>query len=94
MSPVQVMEVARKYAVLLDKRGATPIRNPDAQTLPDKFNHLRWMCDEICDMLLSIDNSVEKAELKAGRWLGFIQGALMVTDVLTIEEMKSDNRSR
>lgn len=85
MTPEQVKQVCAKYAGRLEAKGATPVRNADAPTVAGRMNHLRWMCDEVPRI---VDENVEKAM----RWLGFMQGAMMVLDVMTVAEMKEDNR--
>jgi hypothetical protein len=54
------------------------------------------MCDEVPRMLAEVrpfeaNSSASRME-KAMRWLGFMQGAMAVADVMTIAEMKEDNR--
>ena len=97
MTPQKVMYACSKYALILEARcGARPIRDPDAKSGPERLNHVRWMCDEIPNFLktdqpFETETSISKRE-KAMRWLGFVQGVISAYDVLTVEEMKEDNR--
>lgn len=59
-------------------------RNQEASTPAERLGHLLWMCEEARTFL------PEKVD-KAMRWLGFIQGALWVLEVSTIEESKRAN---
>ena len=85
MTKEQLGQVCAKYAARLDARGCSPVRNIEEKTLEGRLNHVRWMCDETPRLA---EESLEKAM----RWLGFMQGAMAVADVMTIAEMKEDNR--
>jgi hypothetical protein len=96
MTRDQVRTACAKYAARLGARGCVPVRNIDEKTLDGRLNHIRWMCDEVPRMLeekqpFETDSSRARLE-KAMRWLGFMQGAMAVADVMTIDEMKDDNR--
>lgn len=96
MTGDQVAKVCAKYAARLDARGCVPVRDIDSKTLEGRLNHIRWMCDEVPRMLRESrpyeTNAAAGRLEKAMRWLGFMQGAMAVADVMTIAEMKEDNR--
>ena len=79
----QIVEAALKYKALLP-----PPRQIDSSrkliNIHETFVHCAWMCDEIIAGKMS--------EAKAMRWLCFVQGCLWSNNVLTIEQMKDDNR--
>lgn len=96
MTPSQVREVCSKYAAVLDGLGASSVENQKAESREGKLSHLRWMCDHIVglvrtDQPFDTDTSISNRE-KAMRWLGFVQGAMSVLDIRTIDEMRDDNR--
>jgi len=89
MTQDQVRNVLLKYrARLTEGEGATPKRCPNlfARDTPstDTFDHLVWMIDEMLTF------GPERWD-KTMRWLGFIQGALWVAGIYSVEEMKEDN---
>ena len=93
MTPEQVFAVCRRYASLLDAKGCEAVQDPKAETQEAKLNHVRWMCDETVEFVdLFLEGKGQGHLDKAMRWLGFIQGVLAVSNILTIEEMKADNR--
>jgi hypothetical protein len=49
-----------------------------------KLQHARWMCSKMITM---------PSDLKAMRWLCFIQGVLWSCGITTVCEMREDNRS-
>ncbi len=53
---------------------------------PDKTSsaHLRWMCDEALGSDYPID--------KLSRWLGFVQGVLIMQNVTTVEAERDYSR--
>jgi hypothetical protein len=62
-----------------------PERNLVAFTTDERIGHLRWMIQETIGFVHA--GRLEKAM----RWLGFIQGALWVLEISTIEESKRLN---
>ncbi len=85
MTGQQIKDVCQKYDVMLAEMGAEYIRESiESRSL----NHLRWMCREV-SLLIDL-GKIDKAY----RWLGFIQGALWAMEIVPIETLKSDNRSK
>lgn len=89
MLPDQLRNVAVKYEALLQERGAVPVRADTNQRIDthQKLCHAMWMCEQI-------QAFVGLGEMyKANRWLGFVQGVMSSFDMLTVDEMREDNRS-
>lgn len=89
MTHEQVLAAVEKYEALVRKQASEPKRFFLSGLLPSKQDclaHVLYMIPELRKHLSS-----DKAE-KAMRWLGFIQGVLWVTGLVSIEEMKDDNR--
>jgi len=70
-----------------EESGIVPHRNIQAASVKARLAHLRWMCDEAATFILDPSDKLDKAM----RWLGFIQGALWLLGVSTIEESKRAN---
>jgi len=85
MDQRQVTNACVKYASKLISMGHSPVRDIEAPTLEKRLDHILWMCEQVPGMY---EENVEKAM----HWLGFMQGALMSMNVMTIDEMKEDNR--
>lgn len=81
----QVEHICLKYKIILDARKCIPIRNIEACTIEGRLNHIRWMCEEVPCM---VEHNIEKAM----RWIGFMQGVIVMANIMTIEDMKNDNR--
>lgn len=90
MLDAQIGQVASKYDKLLSERSVRAQRQDTGKLSPAMwYNHLthaRWMCQEIPG-LVQIGQSA-----KAERWLCFVQGILWCEGILTIDEMREDNR--
>ena len=84
MTQQQIIDVCEKYNNFLINFGiAEAIRENDK---PESLRHIKWMVEEIPKLL-----DVGKIE-KANRWLGFVQGVFWVKKLLSIDELKNDNR--
>lgn len=59
---------------------------PRTGIAPGHIGHLMWMCSEGCELVTK--GSVEKAN----RWLGFVQGALWMAGLASIDEMREWNK--
>ena len=100
MNRAQVVMVVRKYAAVLEARGADARRDPGASSPDLRASHVRWMCDEVQRMLegygsgtLGVETESDRSKLdKAMRWLGFIQGIFAADGIMSVEQMKEDNR--
>lgn len=90
MTNDQVKAACGKYLAVLESGGSSPVRDPGARTREGRMNHLAWMCGEAPGFVEG-EPSPERRE-KAMRWLGFVQGQLAAFDLMTVEEMKEDNR--
>jgi hypothetical protein len=95
----KILEVLTKYEALLSVK-YEPVR---IDNVPEDIRHHRdsrlahvlWMCIQAKTFLTDLSIPAEKVASrreKAFRWLGFIQGALWACDVLTIDQMKDDNK--
>ena len=93
MTNEKVVEVSQKIIDLLMQKGALPVRM-DAkagfiahdQTM--LANHALWMALQLHDMAVA-----GRSEGKQGRWLGWIQCALWVLGLQTVEDAKRANMS-
>lgn len=94
MTGDKVKEVALSYANRLKpiltieeqlpaKRVDKNISEPDTATT---LQHVLWMCEEIPNLV-----DAKRIE-KSMRWLGFVQGCLWQVGLLTIKDLKDDNR--
>jgi hypothetical protein len=66
---------------------AIPYQAAEVSMPVNRVGHMLWMCKQI--LLFLQDGRREKALC----WLGWVQGAVWAMGVLTIEEMKQDNKS-
>ena len=57
-----------------------PIRDPEGRTL----NHLKWMVTEMM--------TKEFSDGKLNRWVGYIQGQLVLMKLTTLEKERERNR--
>jgi hypothetical protein len=88
MNDAQIIEAAAKYAKLL--KGYEPKRrNPEKHKANKKQScrHAAWMCQEI-PVFIS-----EGKRDKAMRWLCFVQAILWRSGLVSIVELREDNRS-
>ena len=105
MNKSQVIMVVKKYATVLDARNIEARRDPGATSPELRASHVRWMCDEVQRMLenygskadvlgvLGVETESDRSKLdKAMRWLGFIQGVFAADGIMSVEQMKEDNR--
>jgi len=86
----QILAAIEKYNQLLSHQGVPVLEHPhdvSCVTRAGALTHLRSMFPEI---YLFLDQG--KTE-KAFRWLGFVQGALWALGLMTIEQLRNDNRS-
>lgn len=100
MTPEKMKQVFGKCAELLDKRypGLSGLEMDDRQKRQDHahpqlgfhpkigIRHLKWMC--VAGNAFAANGRLEKA----GRWLGFIQGALWMAGFVSIDQMRDWNR--
>lgn len=63
----------------------SPKRNPEATQGAEQIRHLKWMVGEASGF--AREGRLDKAQ----RWLGFVQGALWMVGLSTIEESKRAN---
>jgi len=70
-----------------NREGVTmAVRDMDADTTARRTSHMLWMARQSLQLLE--DGRREKVL----RWLGFLQGALWAARLLTIDELKAQNR--
>lgn len=93
MTPEHVAATCIKYDGVLAEMGFRVVKNPFSEFKEGRLCHLRWMFAETVGFLEQhvANGGTDKLE-KAMRWLGFVQGVLMCYDVMTVEQMKEDNR--
>jgi hypothetical protein len=92
MNNDKVNEVLSGYARTLRTLGNEPRRQENPRQLVtitlsstrNERNHLLWMCEEAIAM------TADRLEKKM-RWLGFVQGALWMLGVHSVEELKQHN---
>lgn len=87
MTNEKILDVLKVYVDFLESRKRIAWRIDERETVSrlQQECHLLWMCGETAVFVR--DDRLEKAM----RWLGFIQGALWVMGLRTIEQMKRDN---
>lgn len=90
MTNEEILEAAKKYHSALLALDALPERNIEAATPMARRRHMTWMCEEISAMVATGDTSAKQRE-KIMRWLGFLQGALWMDELSSIEDLKKDN---
>ena len=93
MTNEKVAEVSQQIIDLLMKKGAMPVRmdasaNFVAHDQTMLANHALWMALQLHDMAIA-----GRSEGKQGRWLGWIQCALWVLGLQSIEQAKRANMS-
>lgn len=85
----------RMYSNRLMQAGVRSRKGPTGRLMDlhmDREN-VRWMCDEMAKILGPDDAEVDDEFLmKANRWLGFVQHALLIHGLHTIDEMKGHIR--
>lgn len=89
MTSEQVLAAAEKYEALVRRHVTEAKRFSLVGLLPSKQDclaHVLYMVPGLREHLSS-----GKSE-KAMRWLGFVQGVLWVVGLMSIDEMKDDNR--
>jgi hypothetical protein len=91
--------IARVYRDLLIDLGTKPIRISEARELGKigDLDHALWTVDEVMQMALTIgavgrSDSRHRLELKAHRWLGFVQGVLWAHGLVSMEELRAHVR--
>ena len=92
MTPVQIIAALRKYDELLEATDVEASRWNTAITplsRKDVLAHCRWMIPEAIRYAAT---QHESEVAKAMRWLCFIQGCLFTEGIMTIDEMREDNR--
>jgi hypothetical protein len=93
-----VLALVKAYAKVLDALGYSPIAYPDTSercggshrpgAKYDCLNHAYWMCGRI-------ENFVATNRMpKALRWLGTVQGMLIMGGVFSINEIMSHDRTQ
>lgn len=79
------------YADLLDSKGIKPVNHTEiADGDPTSLEHILWMCEH-CKTQVR-DDGQGMAVDKYSRWLGFIQGCIIMHGLTTVEEER--NRTR
>jgi hypothetical protein len=99
MTPLQVRDLIKEYKRTI-KANYYSSRLPlesiriDGEYIPTQERssywaehaHLLWMCDQV-ELFLNKDQWE-----KVNRWLGFMQGALWMSGIYSIDEMRDHNR--
>lgn len=78
-----IVAMAERCEALLLNRSAARIEGAPDQPEHLRARHLVWMCREIAR------HSGEWSEAKVQRWLGFVQGAMIATDVIGLRDAKT-----
>jgi len=87
MTSDKVLEVVSKYEHALGTHKARRFEGPRFPLKTEALEHILWMCEEVRKFVTNQEME------KAMRWLGFIQGALWVSGIYTIDSMRDDNRN-
>lgn len=77
--------VLRLYDSILQSEGYSPVCSNTSKrvlTKEEHLNHARWMCNEAIK---------EEDDIKAMRWLGYIQGVFGAFGVFSVDEMRAHN---
>lgn len=77
----KTLVMAGGYYEHLAERGVSPVQGGE------RLEHCAWMCKRILTETSSF------GEVKANRWLGFVQGWLVADGVFTIDECRTHSRS-
>ena len=92
MDASKISEVVDLYREEFRKLGVKPIPFPHEKLIP-VFNRRRRALNHCSQMLDKMEEFVQEGRLeKTFRWLGFLQGALWVLRIYTLEELKNHNR--
>lgn len=79
------------YAKLLRHNGARPVNHTDLPNGdPTSLEHLLWMCEH-CEPLVRDDGQGMSVD-KYSRWLGFVQGCLIMRGMTTVQEERDRTR--
>ena len=91
MTSIKILKVSTELFEMLRAKGIDPERQCTNFVMYNRTNqleHCGWMLQEIGKMLAQ--NKIEKCN----RWLGFVQGVLWSQGLLTIDQMKEQNRDK
>jgi hypothetical protein len=96
LSPEHILKLMDAYEKTLDRLGYSPAPYPDTSERCggnirtgakfDCLNHACWMCDRVRRFVKAHRMS------KAMRWLGTIQGLLLMGGVFSIDEIMAHDR--
>lgn len=75
-------QVCQRYIKMIDDGAIGEVRPMQSQGREKALPHLRWMLDQIPNL----------PSLKAQRWLGFVQCALVEHDLTTVEDERKATR--
>ena len=78
--------ILRRFGTVKPAQKATNVTNPREDNTHSDFSHLRWCLVNISEFM-----DAGKTE-KAMRWLGFVQGALWMTGLASVDELKNMNK--
>lgn len=78
--------ILRRFGTVKPAQKATNVTNPREDNTHSDFSHLRWC-------LVNISEFMDRGKTeKAMRWLGFVQGALWMTGLASVDELKDMNK--
>ena len=96
LSPDHVLAIVAAYEKVLENLGYSPVAYPDTSercggnirtgVKYDCLNHAYWMCDRIRRFVGA------NRMAKAVRWLGTVQGMLIMGGVFSIDEIMAHDR--
>lgn len=79
------------YAGELRRYGAMPVNNTEIENGdPTSLDHLLWMC-EYCEPMVR-DDGMGMAVDKYSRWLGFVQGCMIMHGLTTVAAERDRTR--
>ena len=73
-------DITDRYLSMIDEEHESSYQTQEYTT----FSHLKWMLNEIA--------SGEMDDGKANRWLGFVQGVLVMRNLTTVDEERNFTR--
>lgn len=91
MKARKIRRIIKDYQKLLTDAGVEPVDFPHNQRL--SLDCRKQSLGHVYTMLSRMENFIAQNQMgKVYRWLGFVQGVLWVNGLLSVGEMKEENR--
>jgi len=79
-----------RYRDMLRAKGAKPVNETELPNGdPTSLNHLLWMCEHC---LKNISDRGGMSTDKYSRWMGYVQGVMIMRKLTTVEEERNTTR--